>query len=67
MSEFGEKIRDLRAAQHLKLKEVAGMVGIPESRLNELEKGVRIPTSGQVERLAQCFKVDSGELAKSTN
>ena len=63
MSKFGNKIKDLRTERNLKPGKVAYDVGIPESRLNELEWGVRIPTAGQIERLEKYFEVTEGELA----
>ena len=65
MSEFGDKLTSLRTARGLTVKEVCRQVGIPQSRLNELEWGVRIPTPGQIKRLEQFFEVDSEELAES--
>ena len=64
MSEFGERLSQLRAKRKLSLNEVCEKVGIPPSRLIELERGVRLPTSGQIESLEIFFEVNSGELAK---
>jgi predicted transcriptional regulator len=63
MSEFGQKLRSLRTGRGFTVKEVCQMVGIPQSRLSELERGVRIPTSGQIERLENFFEIDAGGLA----
>ena len=63
MNEFGEKIESLRKNRDLTVKEVGATLGIPESRLNELEWGVRIPTPGQIERLEKFFELEQGELA----
>jgi len=65
MSEFGDKLISLRTARGLTVKQVCKKVGIPQSRLNELEWGVRIPTPGQIKRLEQFFEVDSEKLAES--
>ena len=62
MSEFGEKIRRLRTERNLTVKEVCQQVGIPQSRLSELERGVRLPTTGQINSLASYYDVDSGGL-----
>ena len=64
MSEFGEKLTQLRSESKLSLKEISQQAGIPPSRLVELEYSVRIPTPGQIERLEKFYKVNSGELAK---
>ena len=63
MSEFGDKLISLRTARGLTAKEVGKQVHIPQSRLNELEWGVRIPTPGQIDSLENFFEVDSKELS----
>lgn len=63
MSEFGQKLSGLRTQKGLTVKEVCKKAGIPQSRLSELERGVRLPTSGQIERLETFYGVDSNELA----
>ncbi len=62
MVRFGERLRELRTAKSLSTKDVAKKVGIPQSRYSELEKGIRVPTPGQIERLAGLYGVDAGEL-----
>ena len=64
MSEFGEKLINLRTEHGLNLKEACQKVGIPQSRLSELERGVRIPTSGQISRLENFYKTGSDELTE---
>ncbi|MEJ2728145.1 MAG: helix-turn-helix transcriptional regulator [Deltaproteobacteria bacterium] len=64
MSDFGEKLIELRNKSTLSLKEICKQVGIPPSRLVELERGVRIPTQGQIEHLEKFYGVNSGGLAK---
>jgi transcriptional regulator with XRE-family HTH domain len=67
MNEFGDKLISLRTARGLTAKEVCKQVHIPQSRLNELEWGVRIPTPGQIKSLENFFEIDSdvlGDLAK---
>ena len=63
MSKFGEKILTLRREKNLSTKEIAQAVAIPQSRYSELEKGIRIPTEGQILRLENFFDVGNGELA----
>jgi transcriptional regulator with XRE-family HTH domain len=63
MSEFGARLQSLRTKRGLTVKEVCQLVGIPQSRLSELERGVRIPTSGQIERLEKFYETRTGELA----
>ena len=62
MSEFGEKLISLRTARGLTAKEVCKQVHIPQSRLNELEWGIRIPTPGQIKNLENFFEIDSDVL-----
>jgi len=64
MSAFGEKIADLRKVRGLTVKEVCRLVGIPQSRLSELERGVRIPTPGQIDKLEKYFEINAGGLAE---
>lgn len=64
MSELGERLIQLRAKSKLSLKEICEKAGIPPSRLVELERGVRIPTSGQIEHLENFYGVNSDELAE---
>jgi transcriptional regulator with XRE-family HTH domain len=63
MNQFGDKLISLRSARGLTAKKVCEQVHIPQSRLNELEWGVRIPTPGQIESLENFFGIDSGQLA----
>jgi transcriptional regulator with XRE-family HTH domain len=64
MSAFGDKVADLRKERGLTVKEICQQVGIPQSRLSELERGVRIPTAGQIDKLEKYFEVNAGELAE---
>ena len=64
MSEFGEKLFNLRTERGLSVKDAYQKVGIPQSRLSELERGVRIPTSGQIECLESFYEVGADELGK---
>ena len=64
MSEFSERLLQLRTQTKLSLIEICQGAGIPPSRLVELERGIRIPTSGQIEHLENYYKVDSGNLAE---
>jgi transcriptional regulator with XRE-family HTH domain len=64
MSDFGEKLIELRKNSKLSLRKICEQTGIPPSRLVELENGVRIPTSGQIEHLENFYGINSGELAK---
>ncbi len=64
MSQFSERLIQLRAESKKTLNEICQGAGIPPSRLVELERGTRIPTTGQIEHLENFYNIDSGELAK---
>ena len=63
MSAVGDKLLSLRTERKLALNEVCQKAGIPPSRLVEIERGVRIATPGQIERLEKFYEVKSGEIA----
>ena len=63
MVHFTEKLYRLRTERNLTLKDVCKQLGIPPSRLVEIERGIRIPTSGQIERLEKFYELKPGELA----
>ncbi|MFZ5569733.1 MAG: helix-turn-helix domain-containing protein [Thermodesulfobacteriota bacterium] len=63
MNKFGEQLKSLRESKNLALTEASRLLSIPQSRLVELERGIRIPTPGQVERLEKFFQVHPGMLA----
>lgn len=63
MSDFGAKLINLRTERGLSIKEACQKVGIPQSRLSELERGVRIPTASQISRLENFYEIASDELA----
>lgn len=67
MSAFGDKVAALRQERGLTVKEICQQVGIPQSRLVELERGVRIPTAGQIEKLEKYFGVNAGGLGELAN
>ena len=64
MSEFGEKLINMRTERELSVKEACQKIGLPQSRLSELERGVRIPTSGQIARLENFYEAGSNELSE---
>jgi transcriptional regulator with XRE-family HTH domain len=63
MNKFGEKILSLRTEKNLSTKEVGQAVAIPQSRYSELEKWIRIPTEGQIQRIEKFYTVTEGELS----
>ena len=63
MSEVGDKLLSLRSERKLALHDVCQKAGIPPSRLVEIERGIRLATPGQVERLELIYEIKSGELS----
>lgn len=63
MNDFGQKIETLRMAQNATRAEAASILGIPQSRLREIEKGIRVPTEGQVKRMEDYYGVKPGDLS----
>ncbi len=63
MSEVGAKLFDIRTERKLTINEVCKQAGIPPSRLVEIERGVRLATSGQIERLEKLYEFKEGEIA----
>jgi transcriptional regulator with XRE-family HTH domain len=67
MREFGKQLTRLRTESKSSLREICKQVGIPPSRLIELERGIRIPTPGQIKRLENFYGLNSGTLAQLAN
>jgi transcriptional regulator with XRE-family HTH domain len=63
MSDIGEKLMNLRTKRKLTVNQVCQQIGIPPSRLVEIERGVRWATPGQIERLESFYEVKSGAFA----
>ena len=55
-------LKEHRQARQLTVKTLSEAVGIPESRLVEMERGVRLPTEGQIQRLESYFAIKEGAL-----
>lgn len=63
MNKFGVKLEQLRNEKGLSLLQASQDLGIPQSRLSELERGIRIATPSQIDRLETFFEVETGALA----
>ena len=61
-SQFGEKIRTLREAQHLYLRQVAPQLDMDTAQLSKIEKGLRQLRKEQIPLLAEILKADKVEL-----
>jgi HTH-type transcriptional regulator, competence development regulator len=61
-SNFGLKIRELREAQNLYLRQIAPMLEMDTAQLSKIEKGVRQLKKEQLSILAKILKTDKSEL-----
>ena len=65
MQRFGEKLKILRKAHHITLKQMAEYLGYTtHSYLSELESGQKVPTTQFVLNVARLFHVTTDELLK---
>lgn len=62
MSILGQKIRDLRNANKLTLKQLEAISGIDAAILSKIERGLRIATITQLKTLSEILKTDENEL-----
>ena len=62
MSILGQKIRSLRNANKLTLKQLEAQSGIDAAILSKLERGLRIATMPQLKSLSVILKTDENEL-----
>lgn len=62
MDSFGSKIRSLREAKGLLLREVAAAINIDQALLSKIERSERIATRNQVIALAAFFLIKEREL-----
>jgi HTH-type transcriptional regulator, competence development regulator len=61
-SQFGDKIRKLRAQQQLYLRQVASLLEMDTAQLSKIEKGMRQIKKEQIPILAELLKADKDEL-----
>lgn len=62
MSQFGNKIRQLREQQNLLLRQVAPLLEIDTPLLSKIERGERTAKKEMVNKLADILKTDREEL-----
>jgi transcriptional regulator with XRE-family HTH domain len=62
MNNLGNKIRTLREARGLLLRQVSAKVEIDQALLSKIERGERIATRNQIVALADFFQINSKEL-----
>lgn len=58
MASIGEKLKELRAREHLTQQELADKLCISRSRLNNYEQGIREPDFDTLFSLSEFFNVD---------
>ncbi len=59
---LGERIRALREARGLRIREVAGAAGVPESVISRLERGLIFPRRSTLENLSSALGFDVATL-----
>lgn len=65
MQRFGEKLRTLRTAKQMTLKELASALGLTaHGYISEMEAGKKKPTTEFVLKVARYFKVTTDQLLK---
>jgi transcriptional regulator with XRE-family HTH domain len=65
MQRFGEKLRTLRTARQMTLKELASALGLTaHGYISEMEAGKKKPTAEFVLKVARYFKVTTDQLLK---
>lgn len=57
MKTFGNKLKEIRLAKELLLRQVAAGIDVDTSMISKFENGERFPTREQIEKLATFFKV----------
>lgn len=57
MKTFGNKLKEIRLAKELLLRQVAAGIDVDTSMVSKFENGERFPTREQIEKLATFFKV----------
>lgn len=62
MNNFGKRVRELREANNLLLRQLAAKLDIDPAMLSKIERGDRKARRELVEALARVFKVDKNEL-----
>lgn len=65
MKSLGEKLRELRDARGLLLREVAAQLEVDPSLLSKIERGDKRATREQVVQMARMYKADEKDLMVS--
>ncbi|TSA25359.1 MAG: XRE family transcriptional regulator [Bacteroidetes bacterium] len=62
MSNFGQRIRELRENKGILLRQIAAALEIDPAIMSKFERGERKPNREQVKRIARFLKADENEL-----
>ena len=62
VTQFGERIRDLRTNQNLLLRQLASLLDVDTSIISKIERGDRQLKKEQIPLIAQILKADVEEL-----
>lgn len=62
MTTFGDRLRRLRGERKLTMKDLGERVGLTESAIGMIERGVRNPSFEKLQELADFFEVDLNYL-----
>ena len=65
--EFGERIKQLREAKGMSLKDLEHVSGVTSSYVHRIEKGLRKPSVEKIEKLADALDADFKELLDLLN
>ena len=64
MEKFGKKLRQLRKQRDLTLRQLAEILGVHFTHLNNIEHGTKRPSTDLVLKVAQVFDVSTDQLMK---
>jgi transcriptional regulator with XRE-family HTH domain len=65
--DVGERLRRIREARDVTQVELARTLGVTQSNVSEMERGIRGVTTHQVVKLAKAFRVSIDEILLGTN
>lgn len=63
--ELGDRVRRLRTARGVTLKQVEAAVGVSATHVSEIERGKTSPTIGALAKIASALKVDMAFLLEA--
>lgn len=63
MSEFGNRLKELRIAKKWNQEDLANAMGLTQASISQFEKGQRIPTPANINKFAEVLGVSRESLA----